>query len=66
MQISRNIVKGPKIKIRFWWESGSSSASKNHLSRFCRPFVHYPCSRLCPAIFHFIRNNCPYLPAKVD
>jgi len=41
---------GHKVIIRFWWESGSSSASKNHLTTFCRPFVHYECSRLCSAI----------------
>jgi len=40
MQTSRNIVKGPKVIIRFWWESGLSSASRNHLATFCRPFVH--------------------------
>jgi len=26
---------------RFWWESGLSSASKNHLTTFCWTFVHY-------------------------
>jgi len=41
--------------IRFWWESGLSSASRNHLITFCRPFVHYACLRLCSAIIHF----CP-------
>jgi len=29
-----------KVVIRFWWESGLSSASRNHLTTFCRPFVH--------------------------
>jgi len=38
MQISRNILKGPKSNIRFWWESGLSSASRRHLTTFCRPF----------------------------
>jgi len=27
--------------IKFWWESGLSSASRNHLTTFCRPFAHY-------------------------
>jgi len=39
---------------------GLSSASKNHLITFCRPFVHYACSKSCSAIVHFIRNNCLY------
>jgi len=34
---------GKKVIIRFWWESGSSSASRNHLTTFCRPFVHCAC-----------------------
>jgi len=44
MQISGNIVNGPKSNIiRFWWESELSSASRNHLTAFCSPFVHYAC-----------------------
>jgi len=27
---------GLKVIIRFWWESGLSSASRNHLTAFCR------------------------------
>jgi len=34
---------GQKVTIRFWWESGLSSASRNHLTTFCRPFDHYAC-----------------------
>jgi len=49
---------GQKVIIRFWWESRLSSASRNHLTTFCRPFFHYACLRLCFAIVHFIRNNC--------
>jgi len=30
-----------KVIIRFWCESGWSSASRNHLTTFCRPFVQY-------------------------
>jgi len=30
---------GQKVIIRFWWESGLSSASRNHLATFCSPFV---------------------------
>jgi len=34
---------GQNVIIRFWWESGWSSASRNHLTNFCRPFVLYAC-----------------------
>jgi len=51
---------GQKVIIRFWWESGLSPASRNHLTTFCRPFVHYACLRVCSAIVHFIGNNCLY------
>jgi len=27
---------GQKVIVRFWWESGLSSASRNHLTTFCR------------------------------
>jgi len=29
---------GQKVIIRFWWESGLSSALSNHFTTFCRPF----------------------------
>jgi len=51
---------GQIVVIRFWWEAGLSSASRNHLTTFCRPFVHYACLRLCSAIVQFIRNICLY------
>jgi len=51
---------GQKVIMKFWWESGLSSASRNYLTTFCRPFVHYACLRLCSAIVHFIRNNFLY------
>jgi len=51
---------GQKVIIRFWWEFGLSSASKNHLTTFCKPSSHYACLRSCSAIVHFIRNNCRY------
>jgi len=51
---------GQKVLIRFWWESGLSFASRNYLTTFCRPFVHYACLRLCSVIVHFIRNICLY------
>jgi len=35
---------GQKVIIRFWWESGLSSASRKHLTNFCRPFAHYACN----------------------
>jgi len=50
-----------KVIIRFWWESGLSFASRNHLTTFWRPFVHYACLRLCSAIVHLIRNNYLYI-----
>jgi len=34
---------GQEVIIRFWWESGLSSACRNHLTTFCRRFVHYAC-----------------------
>jgi len=49
-----------KVIIRFRRASALSSASRNHLTTFCRPVVHYACLRLCSAIVHFIRNNCIY------
>jgi len=51
---------GQKEIIRFWGESALLSASRNRLTTFCRPFVHYTCLRLCSAIAHFIQNNCLY------
>jgi len=32
-----------KVIIRFRGESALSSASRNHLTTFCRRFVHYSC-----------------------
>jgi len=32
---------GQKVIIRFWWESGLLSASRNHLTNFCIRFVQY-------------------------
>jgi len=34
---------GQKVIIGVWWESGLSSASRNHLTTFCRYSVHYAC-----------------------
>jgi len=39
---------GQKVVIRFRWESALSSASRNHLTTFCRPFVHYTCLDCVP------------------
>ena len=70
MQIPRNkfackfqgiLGMGQKVIIRFLWESGLSSASRNHLTTFCRPFVHSTCLRSCSAVVHFIRNHCLYI-----
>jgi len=49
---------GQKVIIRFWWESGQSSASRNHLTTVCS--VQYACLRLCSAMIHFSWNNCLY------
>jgi len=48
---------GRKVIIKFRWESWLSAASRNHLTTFCRPFVHHACLRSCSAIVHFIQNN---------
>jgi len=32
---------GQKVVIMFWWKSGLSSAFRNHLTTFCKPFAHY-------------------------
>jgi len=34
---------GQKVIIRFWWECGLFSVSRNHIATFCRPFVQYAC-----------------------
>jgi len=49
-----------KVIINFWWGSELSSASRNHLTTFCRPFAHYACWKLCSAIIHLILSNCLY------
>jgi len=36
---------GQKVIIRFWWESALLSAYRNHLTTFCRLFVHDACLR---------------------
>jgi len=51
---------GQRVIIKFWWESGLSSASRKHLTTFCRSFVCYACLRLCSAMVYFIRNSCLY------
>jgi len=34
---------GPKVIIRFCWESNLSSTPRNHLTIICRHCVHYAC-----------------------
>jgi len=34
---------GQKVILRFWWEFRLSSASRNHLTTFCRSFIHHEC-----------------------
>ena len=53
-----------KVIIRFWWESGLSSAFRNHLTTFYRPFVHYACLRSCSAIVHFSETILFVMSAK--
>jgi len=57
---------GPKAIIRFRRESPLSSASRNHLTTFCRPFVHYACLSLCSAMVHFIQTIAFVLFAMAD
>jgi len=49
---------GQTVVMKFWWECGVSSASRNHLNTSCRPSVHYECLRSYSSIVHFNRNNC--------
>jgi len=49
---------GQKVIVRFWWDTELSSASRNHLTSFFRPFTHYARLTLCSVIVHFIQNNC--------
>ena len=49
-----------KVTVRFWWETELSSASRNHLTTFFRPFARYARLRLCSAIVHFNQNTCLY------
>ena len=51
---------GQRVIIMFWWESGLSSASRNHLTTFCRSFIYYAHLRLCSAMVYSIRNSCLY------
>ena len=57
---------GQKVIIRFWWESGLLSASRNQLTTFCRPFAHYACLRLCTAIIHLSKTIAFILSAMAD
>jgi len=62
MQISRNIVNGPKSNnIGFGRNLGYCLHPETISPLFCRPSVHYACLRLCSEIVHFIRNNCFYI-----
>jgi len=66
MQISRTGTLGQKVIIRFWWESGLSSATRNHLTTFCTLFVHYACLRSCSAIVPFTETIVFVLSVKAD
>jgi len=57
---------GQKVIIRFWWESGLFSASRNQLTTFCRPFAHYAYLRLCSAIFCLSKTIVFILSAMAD
>jgi len=54
-----------KVIIRFWWECGLLSASRNQLTTFSKPFAQYACLRLCSAIVHFVQNTCLYFVCYV-
>jgi len=63
MQISSNIVNGPKSNNSvFGGNLGYRLRPETISPHFAdlRPFVHYACLRLCSALVHFIRNNCLY------
>ena len=57
---------GQKVTIMIWWESGLSSASRNHLTTFCRLFAHYACSRVCNPTFTLSKTIVFTLSAKAD
>jgi len=60
MQVSRNIVNGPKRNNYFLVGIRAIVCLKNHLTTFCKPSIHYACLRLCSVTVDFIRNNCLY------
>ena len=60
MQISRNIVNGPKSNNYVLVGIRAIAYVKHHLTTFCKPSIHYACLRLCSATVDFIRNNCLY------
>jgi len=56
-----------KKMIRFWWESGLYSASRNNLTTFRRPFVHYACLKDCvPRQFTLFKTIIFILSAMAD
>jgi len=57
---------GQKVIIRFWWEFGLSSASRNHLTTFCRPYVHYACLRLYSLTFTLSKTIVFILSGTAD
>jgi len=50
---------GQKVIVRFWWESGLSSASRNHLTTFCRLFVH-------DAYFKIVFRDSSFYPKQLS
>jgi len=60
MQISRNIVNGPKSNNYVLVGIRAIVCVKNHLTAFCKLSIQYACLRLCSATVDFIRNNCLY------
>ena len=57
---------GQNVIIRFWWKSGLLSASRNHLTTFCRPFVHYAYLDCIPRQFTLSETIVFILSAKAD
>jgi len=49
---------GQRVVIRFWWESGLSSASRNHLTTFCRPYPLH--------MFTIVFRDSPLFPKSLS
>jgi len=61
MQISRNIVNGPKNNKYVLVGILVIVCIPKESHHFLQTFFHYACVRLCSAIVDFIRNSCLYI-----